>query len=190
MVGVVVLVILLGGVAAIGIGLMGAMGSADVQEEAVAEVEEETTKLANLPKKLIDTAQNTVDQVNEKASTDEILGGNAPVAQVSPPPAPAATPVPAPVPPKPVLEEVSVATPPAPRPPANTRPTRDPAIADWVDDMRPSGFGRGKMIYNDRAYQEGDIVNPSLEVRWIKHDPDLGLLIFQDANGTIYEKDY
>ncbi|MEO0794246.1 MAG: hypothetical protein AAFX93_03735 [Verrucomicrobiota bacterium] len=180
LIGVVVLVILVGGVAAIGIGVLGAMG--DSGEESTVEPEAEKTSIADIPKASIDKAKEAVAQVNAKSSTDEILGSTEESSNTSVPPAThelitdkpleVLTPDPAAVEKLPTFTE------------------QDPLVIEWVEAMRPSGFGREKMIYNGKAYERGQIINPELEIRWTAHDPALGLLIFTDSNGVEYEKDY
>jgi len=176
-------VVLLGGVAAIGVGLMGTMGNQkEPPTEASERPSEESPSIANIPKASIDKAESVVAQVNEKSSTDEILSARPP--STSAPSAPSAT-----APPAQKQATISDTT----TSPAVIEPNdadQDPVIATWIENLRPPGFGRGKMILNGRTYQEGQIVNPELEVRWLSHDSDLRVLVFQDANGIIYEKDY
>ncbi|MEM8549837.1 MAG: hypothetical protein AAGF10_03530, partial [Verrucomicrobiota bacterium] len=71
---------------------------------------------------------------------------------------------------------------------ATTQP--DPLVQEWVEQLSNyAASGRVIIIYN-QSYRIGSIVNNELGIRWIKHDPDLQVLTFQDSNGALYEKDY
>ncbi|MEM9226907.1 MAG: hypothetical protein AAGA45_02975 [Verrucomicrobiota bacterium] len=66
----------------------------------------------------------------------------------------------------------------------------DPLVQEWVEQLSNyAASGRVIIIYN-QSYRIGSIVNAELGIRWIKHDPDLQVLTFQDSNGALYEKDY
>jgi len=182
LVGLVVLVIVGGGVAAIAVGVMGAMGENSSDAPANAD-DVSASDLASLPKDAIDQAQSVVDQVNQKASTDEILGDAAPSPKAE------SAPEPAPAPPEPIVQS----SPPEPSagPVVEDQGGQaDPQIEDWVESIRPESFGRGKMIFQGQSYREGDVVNAELDVRWVGEDTELDLLLFRDANGVVYEKDY
>lgn len=179
----VILIVLLG---AIGVGvmmLMGSMGSdgeeALVETPAATETAEPTA-IADIPKASIDLAKETVAKVNQQASTDEILGDNENA------PAPSNADVPT---------TTTPATTPqfpdeGPKVAAAGYGQQSPAIIEWVEGLEGLNFGRGKLIMNGKIYSQGQLINETLGVKWKGADQALGILIFEDANGVIYEKDF
>ncbi len=155
----------------------------ETAQQKVDKPANELTRIADIPKESIDKAKAAVDQVNAKASTDEILGSDEPVAapaeEEKPEPSAevAETPAPAPVP----VEE-------GPR--AVTYGQQNPDVLDWIEDLGGIQVGRGKMILNGQTYSTGAVVNQSLGIRWIGEDKALGLLYFQDSQGVKYEKEF
>ncbi|MBC2594662.1 hypothetical protein H5P28_10360 [Ruficoccus amylovorans] len=65
-----------------------------------------------------------------------------------------------------------------------------PSVTAWVEELRPNALMGTRMSINGTTYRLGDQVNSDPVIIWTGHDPDLNVLTFRDANGTIYEKDY
>lgn len=163
----------------------------DVAETSEPEPESKAKKptpISNIPKSSIDQAKSVVAQVNQKASTDEILGDSSA--------------------PKPISSEEANSPETTRTSSAGITPTssdtddlpsvkpsinyaqQEPKVIDWIESLEGLNFGRGKLILNGETYSQGDMINPELEVRWIKADQALGILVFQDERGVIYEKDF
>jgi len=193
---VAILAVLLAGIGGGVMMLMGSMGdeeetTAETAEGEAAEDAEEPTRIADIPKASIDKAKEVVAQVNAKASTDEILGASADEAMDESRAGEGEQPAVAANQPSSVAPSASSSAPPT----LSVTPTvnyakQNPDVIDWVESLERIQFGRGKLIINNQAYTKGQVVNETLNVRWIQADQALGILIFEDANGVEYEKDF
>ncbi|GHB98162.1 hypothetical protein [Cerasicoccus arenae] len=176
-VAIVILVALLAAIGGVGYLLMGMMGG-DKEEAPIAEdtkaSAKEPSSIAKIPKQSIDKAKETVAAVNAASNTDEILGGSSKPTPIT------AIPITTVLVEEPVVEGPSVVT----------YGQQDPTILKWVESLEGYQVGRGKLILNGQLYKEGAVVNPTLNVRWLKEDPRLKLLYFQDANNVTYEKEF
>lgn len=86
--------------------------------------------------------------------------------------------------PAPEIAKPKVAAP----PPSTAVP--DQQVAKWVEDLRPQSISRSRMMIGGQRYELGSLVEENLQIRWIAIDMDLGVLVFEDAKGVRYEKDF
>jgi hypothetical protein len=76
------------------------------------------------------------------------------------------------------------------RAPQPERATRNPIIIDWMNSTQVRGLTSRRVQLDETVYVPGDLVLEEPELRLLLIDKQLGLLIFEDALGTRYEKDY
>lgn len=121
------------------------------------------------------TAPGNTTVATPPASATAKQGADAAIStpkQVSAPPAPTATPV----------------TQPGSAPNADS--TADP-FRLWVATVKISGIRAGKaprVLIGNAAFNEGDVVNPALDITFDSYDPNTHTLRFRDHRGTVVDR--
>jgi hypothetical protein len=121
---------------------------------------------------------------------------SAPVAPLTPPPARPATPVAPAVaaPAKPALVAAAPRPAPAPTPvaPVAAAPDQAARIQTFLAEARVAGVrgqnAQARVLLNEKVFRLNDVVEPELALRLSGVRP--GLLVFTDARGRTYEKNY
>lgn len=75
----------------------------------------------------------------------------------------------------------------APEPVA--RPTRNPDIEMLIRGLDIKGVGRGRINIGGKVFEAGDTILEDPLILWMGQDAQLGLLMFKDASGYLYEID-